>query len=172
MNNYSNLEIPLLLKDLKNLTCLEIGVERGGSAYNILKNCDVKMMYLLDPYLPYTDLNDNHICDLECQKNNKFICNELLKEFSNFKLIEKTSDEYKSFFEDETFDYIFIDGLHTYDQCIKDLENYYPKLKPGGLFSGHDYSYIEDVNKAVNEFSKKNGKKVLNCKNDVWYWYK
>ena len=172
MNNYSNLEIPLLLKDLNNLVCLEIGVERGGSAYNILKNCDVKMMYLLDPYLPYTDYSTNHLCDAECQIQNKFICSELLREFNNFQFVEKKSDDALSMFQDETFDYIFIDGLHTYEQCIMDVENYYSKLKPGGLFSGHDFNYSEGVNRAINEFSKKIGKEVLNCKNDVWYWYK
>ena len=136
MNNYSNLEIPLLLKDLNNLVCLEIGVERGGSAYNILKNCDVKMMYLLDPYLPYTDYSTNHLCDAECQIQNKFICSELLREFNNFQFVEKKSDDSLSMFQDETFD------------------------------------YSEGVNRAINEFSKKIGKEVLNCKNDVWYWYK
>ena len=89
MNNYSNLEIPELLKEKKGLVCLEIGVERGYSAYNILKNCDVKMLYLLDPYLPYTDYSTNHLCDAECQSKNKFICSELLREFNNFQFVEK-----------------------------------------------------------------------------------
>jgi len=169
---YSNEEIPTLLKNKKEIIGIEIGVERGGSAFNLLENSDVKILYLIEPYLPYTDLEGEHVCDEHCQKNNKKICLDTLKNFTNFQLIEKSSDEAFNFFEDESLDYIFIDGLHTYEQCYKDMENYYPKLKKGGLFYGHDFTYVSKVREAVENFSKKVNKEIENCKNDVWYWIK
>ena len=45
-------------------------------------------------------------------------------------------------------------------------------MKDGGLFSGHDYNVIKEVNKAVKEFAQLVGKEILTTDNDVWYWYK
>lgn len=38
----------------------------------------------------------------------------------------------------ETFDLIFIDGLHLYEQVLKDVENALQCLNPGGLIVMHD----------------------------------
>ena len=51
--------------------------------------------------------------------------------------IRKTSDK---FFQDnnEKFDCIFIDGLHTYSQVKKDIDNSLNFLNPGGIILLHD----------------------------------
>lgn len=41
-------------------------------------------------------------------------------------------------FQDETFDFIFIDGDHTYEAVAQDFELYLPKVKKGGLVFMHD----------------------------------
>lgn len=43
------------------------------------------------------------------------------------------------------FDFIFIDGGHTYDVVMADWRNYWPMLKEGGLLAMHDIGY-PDVN--------------------------
>jgi len=42
-------------------------------------------------------------------------------------------------FEDNSIDFIYIDGQHTYDDVARDLNLYLPKLKRGGILGGHDY---------------------------------
>jgi hypothetical protein len=168
----TNQDFVLLVKDKINLVGVEIGVERGGGAHNLLSMCDIKMLYLIDPYLPYTDIDGTHVCDADCQQNNKNICVGRLRDFNNFTLIEKTSDDAVNGFEDESLDFVFIDGLHTYDQCKKDMENFYPKLKFGGIFSGHDYRHVTGVRNAVDEFSEKVNKSVAVSDKDVWHWIK
>ena len=51
--------------------------------------------------------------------------------------IRKTSDK---FFEDntDTFDCVFIDGLHYYEQVKKDIENSLKVLNPNGIILLHD----------------------------------
>lgn len=50
------------------------------------------------------------------------------------------------------FDFIYIDGMHTYDQVKKDIVNYLPLVKKGGFIGGHDYAdNKEQVVRAVNE---------------------
>ncbi len=47
---------------------------------------------------------------------------------------QMTSDEYFARFRDrETFDYIFIDGLHTFEQTLRDLMNAIVCLRPDGI---------------------------------------
>lgn len=41
----------------------------------------------------------------------------------------------------ETYDAVFIDGNHSYEYVKKDLENYWPKVKPGGIVALHDVNF-------------------------------
>ena len=42
-------------------------------------------------------------------------------------------------FQNESLDFIYIDARHDYKAVWDDLEAWFPKLRKGGLFSGHDY---------------------------------
>lgn len=46
-------------------------------------------------------------------------------------------------FDDEYFDFVYIDAEHTYDGVLNDLGAWYPKVKKGGIISGHDYCECE-----------------------------
>jgi hypothetical protein len=70
------------------------------------------------------------------------------------------SAESASIFADGSMDLIFIDSAHDYESVVKDLAAWYPKLKPTGIFAGHDYPY-EDVQKAVSEHAEANGYSVV-----------
>jgi len=160
-----------LLKDKGKIKGLEIGCAEGTTSEFLLKSLPDLDLWGVDPYEDYTDWNGNHLDKL----NEKFINTlNLLKPFeSRFKLIRKYSDNAVGDFEDESLDFIFVDGLHTYDQVKKDLENFYPKLKKGGLFSGHDFHNIKEVKDAVKEFAIQQGLQQINSTlYDVWYWWK
>ena len=64
-------------------------------------------------------------------------------------------------FEDEIFDMVYIDADHTYEGCIQDIKNWYPKVKKGGVLAGDDYristywpGVVFGVIEAVNKFVK------------------
>jgi predicted O-methyltransferase YrrM len=40
---------------------------------------------------------------------------------------------------DGTLDWVFIDALHDFRNVLRDIRAWAPKLRPGGLLSGHDY---------------------------------
>ncbi|KAL3908723.1 MAG: hypothetical protein SGPRY_009685 [Prymnesium sp.] len=46
-------------------------------------------------------------------------------------------------FEDGFFDWLYIDALHSEPAVVKDLNAWWPKLRPGGLMSGDDYGGTE-----------------------------
>mmetsp|Transcript_9089 Transcript_9089/g.21889 ORF Transcript_9089/g.21889 Transcript_9089/m.21889 type:complete len:301 (+) Transcript_9089:199-1101(+) len=40
---------------------------------------------------------------------------------------------------DNGFDFIYLDGMHTYKYVRRELEHYWRKVRPGGILAGHDY---------------------------------
>ncbi len=67
-------------------------------------------------------------------------------------LLKLPSDEASRKFEDDFFDFVFIDGRHAFEFVKNDIESWYPKVKDGGLIGGHDYTGgWPDVINAVRE---------------------
>ena len=155
--------------DLKGIG-VEIGVKEGHFSKILLDNWDCEKLYLVDPWENqkkenYDENNNhNHNQDLE----------NTIKKLENYKeryeIIREYSDIAYKNFNDESLDFIYIDGNHSYEAVKKDLELWYPKLKKGGVFAGDDYTYLPvekvpdgyvfGVTKAVNEFCDKIKKNV------------
>lgn len=56
-------------------------------------------------------------------------------------------------YKNTSVDMIFIDAAHDYESVKNDLKAWWPKLKSGGTFAGHDWHYSQDgVQRAVKEF--------------------
>ena len=53
-------------------------------------------------------------------------------------LLRTTFDDAKKNFGDGTVDLLHIDGLHTYDAIRHDFDNWFPKVRPGGVVLLHD----------------------------------
>lgn len=60
------------------------------------------------------------------------------------KIITGDSLEAYKDMEDNTFDAVFIDANHSYEYVKKDLENYYKKVKIGGIIALHDVNFEGD----------------------------
>lgn len=67
----------------------------------------------------------------------------------NVHLIRSTSDEAIKHLSESTH-FVYIDGLHTYEQVKRDIENYLPLVRQGGFIGGHDYNWPE-VERAVKD---------------------
>lgn len=52
------------------------------------------------------------------------------------------------------FDLIFIDGCHFRDYVRTDTENALRNIRPGGVIVWHDYGYIKDVSRVVDETAR------------------
>jgi predicted O-methyltransferase YrrM len=67
-------------------------------------------------------------------------------------VLKKNSWEIVETYKDESLDFVFIDARHDYLSVRKDLQVWFPKIKPGGIIAGHDYYINMGVFPAVHEF--------------------
>jgi predicted O-methyltransferase YrrM len=58
-----------------------------------------------------------------------------------YKDMKMTSMEAVKNFEDESLDFVFIDGSHEYKDIKDDIIHWLPKVKKGGILAGHDYYF-------------------------------
>ena len=162
-----------LLKDKGAIRGIEIGVFRGDSSRYLLEHLPQLILHGIDPYVEYRDWNGtiNHrLHDLDPA----YLYAESVKsEFGNrYMLYKDYAEKISHIFTDSSYDFIFIDGLHTHEQVRSDYSHYYTKVKQGGIISGHDYDKVYGVKLAVDEIAKLHNKEVLKLENDVWYWIK
>lgn len=60
--------------------------------------------------------------------------------WSDYRLLRMTFSQALDLFADESFDFIYVDGFaHTGCEGGRTLEDWYPKLRPGGIMAGDDY---------------------------------
>lgn len=70
---------------------------------------------------------------------------------SHVKVLRMESAKAAVHFEDKTVDFAFIDANHTYEHVKADIQAWLPKIKVGGMLSGHDYGEPCGVKQAVDE---------------------
>lgn len=104
-------------------------------------------------------------------------CRKCLKEKKIDHLIElMVIDSVKGaeFFEDKSVDYVFIDADHSYESVLADITVWYPKVKEGGIISGHDYKWWDTVKKAVDDFFAKQYSSSISLSDskDIWFHIK
>lgn len=122
--------------DVSNMTMVEIGSYTGESSIIFAQH--FKKVICIDPFLNDYDKND-----ITCQYADfdlvykKFL--ENTANYSNISLIRKKSDDAVKDLKDETIGFVYIDGIHTYEQVTNDINNYKPLIK-GSFIGGHDYS--------------------------------
>lgn len=168
----SSVELPDLIKSMTNPIGIEIGSDVGESAFYLLNSRPDLFLYCVDPFISYIDWNGNVMNSVNREETLQTFLAKMKPFEGRYKLIRMTSDDAVNQFEDSSVDFVFIDGLHEYEQVLKDCKNYWPKLKSSGLFSGHDYQVISGVRRAVDEFAETKQKKISTAQNDVWYYYK
>lgn len=146
----------------KNGVCAEIGVWRGEFSGFIIKHTTPEKLYLIDPWKFQPKMGGTWYGGqlAKSQKDMDAIYNIVCERFSNNDNIvidRDYSENAVKNFDDEYFDWIYIDGDHTYKGVIKDLTLYYPKIKKNGFITGDDFD-LTDVRKAVRYFCEKYNK--------------
>jgi hypothetical protein len=146
-----------------NAMAIEIGVWRGAYSFDIIAALNPSLFYGVDPYCLFDDYTDTpDQVEFSNQSNLDKLYSDVkmrYSQFTNAQLIRSTSADAVGRFEDNSVDFVYIDGDHTYEFVSQDIARWWPKIKPGGILSGHDYTpgnpqknRIYGVIPAVDEF--------------------
>ncbi len=146
----------------------EIGVFDGYYSEILCREISGLSLYSIDGWDNYGGYR-NGAYHIELQKALKTAQDRLAK--YDCKIIQEFSKDAVKRFEDESLDFVFIDANHTYQYVKEDIELWTPKVRKGGIVSGHDY-YVGKSGKmgvieAVNEYIKNN-----NYKLEIIDWYR
>lgn len=157
-------EFPLIL-NRQGLTGkgVEVGVWKGELSDFILKNWKGEVLYSIDPWRFFA--SDEYTDDMNIKQNEfdeiHYQVKDLLKGYGEHsKIVRKTSQEAAGDFENGIFDFVYLDGRHSYEGLKEDIELWYPKVKVNGFICGHDYldgvigQTDFGVKQAVDEFKK------------------
>lgn len=139
---------------------VEIGAWKGKSAayagVEILNSGKAITYYAVDHFLGSEEHRNpvSDFYDFKCKSG------ELRTEYhANIEPVSKvirtydmTSAQASKNFKKRSVDFIFIDGSHDYDSVCVDIELWLPKLKPGGMIGGHDYTTHPGVQQAVDTY--------------------
>jgi len=131
---------------------IEIGSYQGESTIIFQKNFPNSKIFAVDFWLNNYDerevnINSFNMMDVE----NNF--DVLTKSYSNIIKIKMSSSDFSNIIADNSIDFIYIDGDHSYKGITNDLINWKNKIKKGGYIGGHDYNdiQIDTIIKAILE---------------------
>jgi SAM-dependent methyltransferase len=158
--------------------CAEIGVQSGEFSEKLLKSKVLNKLYLIDCWTYQYNYID--IANIEDEQQ-KILYEYVLKKFEGeprVSIIKKFSNQACNLFENDSFDFIYIDADHSYEAVKNDINIWYDKLKDGGILAGHDYvnGLLPEgefgVKQAVDEFVKEYNKTLYLTNEDNWKsWY-
>ena len=134
----------------------EIGVWLGANAKVMLDTIPNLSLALVDPYsgpVQYDRQAGRSSHDKAEQHAHR-----LLAQFKKAVFIRATSQHAAASFADGSMDFVYIDGNHRYDMCMLDIILWLPKVKVGGIISGHDYESSKSrqfgVQLAVDDYAR------------------
>jgi len=150
-----------VLVDLINRYCsgpgvviVEVGTVGGGTSAHIARYCpQIRKLYAVDIVKPDAAIDVMHTVP-------------------HLEFVHSDSVLAAKRFDDKSIDLVFIDADHSAKGVFADLQAWVPKIKPGGVISGHDYGSHNHpgVKPAVDFYFALNPANPLQVDADKVWW--
>ena len=149
----------------------EIGIFMGDFA-RYLNTLDPAELVLIDPFEDWCysgNQDGNNGMTVYLPMIYEYMKADFEREF-NIKIMRGLSGDVLPKLPDNHFDFMYIDGDHSYLGVKRDLLLCAQKIKSGGIIAGHDYAinkekcltnYDFGVQQAVNEFCAEHGWEII-----------
>ena len=128
----------------------EIGVKKGEYSERLCRNMRGLKLKSVDPWHGFRR-NSQKRMDIYY----KITCDTLSQ--YGVEIIRKTSMEAVKDVPDSSLDFVYIDAMHEFDLVMMDIILWVPKVRNGGIVSGHDYTprtVFCGVMEAVNAYTQ------------------
>lgn len=139
-------DLPQFFVDMGYKVGAEIGAYKGQFTE---KFCQAGLkIYAIDPWRIYQDYGNprgQKRLDFQYEHTKR-----VLAPYPDCTIVRKTSMEAVRDFEDESLDFVYIDGNHLLKYVVEDICEWAEKVKKGGAVSGHDFYYTNDKNVVIH----------------------
>lgn len=126
---------------------------KGKFSRSLLQVCPDLMLYGIDQWKqlepsqePGAEHYRGHDMKL-CEKSARIV--EALFP-GRFRIVKGDSAAMASNFQHASLDFAFIDAAHTTEETTRNIFAWMPKIRPGGMLTGHDWNW-PSVEKALND---------------------
>lgn len=149
-----------LFAELGFKTGAEIGTDQGEYAERLSQIMPNLTLFCIDPWKAAAyepgeqpeSREDQSFFDKRYEETK-----EKLKPYKTL-ILRKTSMEVVKDVDDNSLDFVYIDGNHDFLNVTQDMHYWLKKVKPGGILSGHDYvrypsRKFNHVQKVVNAYT-------------------
>ncbi len=128
----------------KGGTFVEVGTWKGEFAERLCGECRPSKIYCVDPYEHYTEYQDS----INTRDNLDEIFADARARLARFgdrvEFVRAFSTDAATKFADDTLDFVYIDGNHSFRFVLQDLRLWYPKLRHEGLMCLDDAVDTDD----------------------------
>jgi len=138
---------------------VEVGVCDGRYSEILMQEIPGLTLYGVDPYMTYPEYTSYRSQDTlrKAYEGAK----KRLAPYAYYEFVLALSVEAAKLVPFEALDFVFIDGNHDYEYVRADIAAWAPKVRRGGIVSGHDYYIFRSGNdgvvRAVDEYTKEYG---------------
>ena len=157
--------------DLTDKYCAEIGVFRGDFSKMILEK-DPLYLYLIDPFRVNEEKYKSGLTTSYSDREDWLLVKNRFKDDKRVVVLRDYSYDAVKTIKDNYFDFIYMDASHLKKDVKRDLYEWLPKVKDGGIISGHDMIDHEDfgVKEAVEDFCNHYGWELFLFNNQGGDW--
>jgi len=187
-NKYRDKFFPELINSLDLKSGAEIGVDEAGFSEHILSKTEMELYYCIDTWMDdfgsgvkMRKSTFNESGDLRYQE-----AQDRLREYGDrVRFLREASMEAVGKFNDNSLDYVYIDGDHSLEGIYSDLTAWVSKVRIGGICAGHDYkdglgSGIRDffgeqlpyrIKAVTDDYCRRHGYKLNTCGGLTLSWW-
>ncbi len=134
------LELGQLLQNEGWTTGVELGVQRGGFAKDILTQWKRNTRYVLvDSWEVLENYKDDANIPQENQDKNYALTMERTKQWRSIEVCRNLTTVCARRYDGEKFDFVYVDARHDYKGVLVDLVDWWPLVTEGGIMAGHDF---------------------------------
>lgn len=141
-SNSTREDLPELFNELGYKVGAEIGVQWGGFSESILQKMPGVTLYCVDPWAPWPGGSVSQTRQDRIYKRAVGVLSQY--KGVSVRFVKKKSMDALVDFQDNSLDFVYIDGLHDFDNVMMDIIGWSNKVKSGGIVSGHDFIYLHN----------------------------
>lgn len=138
IRNTTRVDLARFLGTIPCRVGVEIGVESGRYAKVLFEHNPGLRLYGVDPWETYDGYRE-HVTPEKQEQLLAAAKSRLINH--DWIPIRNYSVPAASQFEDQSLDFVYIDGNHDFLHVVEDLTAWTPKVRSGGIIAGHDFTH-------------------------------